>query len=260
MTNLPNPFPGFYQPITSTTTSVPNIDVIKKSNKLKKAGKNGNLIAIVLDESGSMASCLDQTISGYNEFLQGQRLATTAETGDAFLSLVKFEGSQVKNVYHAKPLNEIPNLHKGTYIPGSTTNLLDAIGQTIFNVNEFLKLKKKKDRPGVIITIITDGEENSSRKYNNSQIKELVSEAESADWSFVFLGANIDSFAVGSNFGMREQNTASFNVTDMASTMAVISDSTVRMRSAKMAGVDTETLYSSGIYTVAERNSMKKDQ
>ena len=253
MTNLngalPNPFPGNVQATVATSvTKLPKY-------KFKKAGTKGNLIAVVLDESGSMMSCYDSTISGFNEFVQGQRAAENA--GDATLTLNKFDAPQIKTVYENLALSEVPALDKTNYHPNGGTNLLDCIGYTIEQVNATLEKNKKKDRPGVIVLIMTDGEENQSRKYNNDQIKAMVAAAEKADWSFVFLGANIDAFSVGANFGMNVMNSVNYSTANMAQTMSVLSDTTVRMRSAKMAGMDTQAVYASASVTEDERARIK---
>jgi len=253
--NLPNPFPGLAANInTNVQVSIPQFN--NKPPKFKKAGKNGTLIAIVLDESGSMASCQETTIAGFNEFVQGQKASETT-AGAGYLTLVKFEGWKVETVYHNRPLSEVPALDQNTYRPAGGTNLLDAIGDTINNVNTVLAGSKKKDRPGVIITIMTDGEENSSRRFDNEQIKAMVKAAEAADWTFVFLGANIDAFKVGSTFGMRVSNSVNYSTANMGATMASVSASTTRMRVAKAAGITTADIYSSGLYTDAELKSMK---
>jgi hypothetical protein len=246
---LPNPFPGNIQATVETSvTKTPKY-------KFKKAGTKGNLIAVVLDESGSMMSCYDSTIAGFNEFVQGQRAAENA--GDATLTLNKFDAPEIKTVYENLALNEVPALDKINYRPNGGTNLLDCIGYTIEQVNATLEKNKKKDRPGVIVLIMTDGEENQSRKFNNDQIKAMVAAAEKADWSFVFLGANIDAFSVGANFGMNVMNSVNYSTANMAQTMSVLSDTTVRMRSAKMAGMDTQAVYASASVTEDERARIK---
>lgn len=45
------------------------------------------LIVIALDESGSMHSNVARTMSAYNEFVDGQKIASGTQ---AFLSLIKF--------------------------------------------------------------------------------------------------------------------------------------------------------------------------
>ena len=57
--------------------------------------------------------------------------------------------------------------------------------------------------------ISTDGEENSSGKYNKKQIKEMVQrQIEEEKWDFVFAGANIDAFNAGQSYGFMMQNVA----------------------------------------------------
>lgn len=249
--NLPNPFPAGLQ----TTVSVKTTLTTPTKYKFKKAGTAGNLISIVLDESGSMQSCWDSTIIGFNEYVAGQK---AADAGACWLTLNKFEGGHIRTPFENRDIREVPILDKKNYTPAGGTNLLDAIGHTIEQVNSILDSKKKKDRPGVIIVIMTDGEENQSFKYNNEMIKAMVAAAEKADWSFVFLGANIDSFAVGSTFGMNASNTVNYSTANMAQTMNAMSATTTRMRSAKLAGMDTQAVYSTSMFTDQEKINMMK--
>jgi len=239
---------------TKLTTTATTTVTVEKPVKIKKAGKQGVLITMIIDESGSMGVVRDGTITGFNEFVAGQR--DSGFCGAGYLTLVKFEGWKVETVYHNRPLSEVPALDYDTYQPAGGTNLLDAIGDTIKAVNAVLSDKKKKDRPGVIITIMTDGEENSSRRYTNQQIKDLVAAAEKADWTFQFLGANIDAFSVGSTFGMHAANSVNYDTSSMADTFASVGASTVRMRMAKSVGMTTSEIYSSGLYTADELNKM----
>jgi von Willebrand factor type A domain len=252
--NLPNPFPGLAINVKAQVAINPNQST---TYKFKRAGKNGTLITMIIDESGSMMSAWEPTISGFNEFVEGQK-AAEATAGAGFLSLIKFDAPEIKTVFTNRPLSEVPKLDKLTYTPRGATNLLDAIGHAINSVNAELAKVKKKDRPGVIITIMTDGQENASHKFNNSQIKEMVKAAEAADWTFTFLGANIDSFAVGSTFGMNVNNSVDYSTNNMTATMAAVSASTTRMRSAKLAGTSTHDLYASSLYTDDEKKNMTK--
>ena len=215
--------------------------------KFHTAAKNGTLISVVLDESGSMASCLDTTISGFNEFVQSQRSAENI--GEAYMTLIKFDSPLIKTVYTNKHINEVPLLDKTSYRPNGMTNLLDAVGKAINSANSVLESVSEEERPGILIVIMTDGQENASKEYNNIQIKEMVKAAEAADWTFIFLGANIDSFVVGSTFGMNIRNTVNYNTNNMTQTYSNLSDSTTAMRRAKMAGMPTMDIYASGLAT-----------
>lgn len=254
--NLPNPFPGnFDNPTVVTTTTTTTTTHTIPKYKFKRAGTAGVLLAVILDESGSMTSCWDATISGFNEFVNGQKAATNA--GAAYLTLIKFDAPHIKTVFVDRPITEVPVLDKSLYIPNGGTNLLDAIGRTINSVNESLAKKPRNERPGVIIVITTDGEENSSHIYNNSQIKEMVKAAEESDWSFIFMGANIDSFSVGSSFGMNTMNTVNYSVAKTAGTYSSLGATTTRMRSAKMAGTSTADIYESVMFTDEEKKKME---
>jgi hypothetical protein len=58
--------------------------------------------------------------------------------------------------------------------------------------------------------IITDGEENSSRKYTAEQVKRMIEHQKSKyGWEFIFLSANIDAVETATRFGIspdRAQN------------------------------------------------------
>lgn len=85
MTNFnPNPFPGF----TPTTFHFhkPIKSIFAPG---QKAGTNGSLVVMVVDESGSMSSHKSQTISGYNEFLQGQE----KDSDQTYISLVNLKAA-----------------------------------------------------------------------------------------------------------------------------------------------------------------------
>jgi predicted peroxiredoxin len=113
----------------------------------------------------------------------------------------------------------------------------------------------------VLVVIITDGEENASRLYHGETIKSMVKTSESdADWTFTFLGANVDAFKMGATFGMNSANTASYATTSMSATMNVLRESTTKVRMAKSAGVSTAELYATqALYNAEDRARMTGD-
>lgn len=222
-----------------------------------RAGKNGTLIAVVMDESGSMSPVQNQTIAAFNEFVLGQKNASK-DAGKAYLTLVKFDAPNIHTVYANRPIEEVPDLNTETYSPNGGTNLLDAVGHTLAKVqNELGRHANVEDRPGVIVLIMTDGEENGSRQFTSDEIKKMVKSAEQSDWTFTFLGANIDAFQAGAQLGMAHHNTLQYSVNNMAGTMAAASATVSAVRSAKMKGIDTQTLYASGLYSAEQRDQAK---
>ena len=152
--------------------------------------KNKTDITIILDRSGSMASVQDDTVGGFNSFLSKQQ----KDTGEAALSLVQFD-DQYEIVYADKNLQNADKLSDRTFQPRGSTALYDAIGRTIHTTGQRLANLPESERPDkVVMMILTDGFENSSRQFSAAQISELIRHQRNVySWDFVFIGANQDA-------------------------------------------------------------------
>lgn len=150
---------------------------------------------IILDESGSMSSIERQAVSAVNETIQGVRNAQKANPQqNYYISLVVFEGDGVKGVKTVRdrvPVENINDIRPKEYRPGSCTPLYDAMG---LSINALDRNTKKNDM--VLVTIITDGMENSSSEYSDATIKGLVSRKRESGWTFAYIGANQDAIEV----------------------------------------------------------------
>lgn len=250
--HLPNPFPGFNNPISHSNAFRPQ-DTNKNLFGVT-AGNNGVIIHVVLDESSSMISCHRQTIDAFNEWLEGQK----KQEGECFLTLSKFNGSSVTYITENAPIQAVEPLTIKTYRPYGSTNLLDAIGDNIEKIDTKLSTQCEEKRPGVIVVIMTDGEENTSLKYNRSEIKSMVEDRESKNWVFMFLGANIDAFSEGSSLGFNKATTLQYSTSNMSETMAALSGATLRARAAYASGLSGSELYTSSAYTDDERRHANK--
>lgn len=244
-------------PITYTQPII-NTPVAAKSTlvdafKPKRAGTKTSHIVFVLDDSASMQSCKEATISGYNEYLKMQKKDAEENKIITFASLYKFDGDNVNCVFNHIDVNEVEELTEKTYNPRGMTNLHDAIGGVMTQVNTQLAESKKADRDSVIITILTDGQENSSRTFNDATIKQMVERAEGKNWGFMFLGANIDAFAAGSSIGFNVNNTIQYDTASMTNSILAASAMTSRMKSAYASGTDTTVAYELSAFTAAER-------
>jgi hypothetical protein len=231
----------------------------------KRCGTKTSHVIFVLDDSGSMQDCRDATISGFNEYLKMQQ--TDAETNKitTFVSLYKFDGRAVNCVYNRLPVATVSPLTRDTYNPNGMTNLFDAIGGVMMQINNDLGSKKKADRDSVIINILTDGHENSSRSFTNQDVKQMVSKAQDKSWSFMFLGANIDAFAAGQTMGFTQHNTMQFDTKNVESTMRSASRMTNDIKSfyasvAAASALDVSAMYASTTFTDAERKEAIGDK
>lgn len=156
-------------------------------------------ITVVLDASGSMASVLDETIDGFNKFLAEQK-----ETpGKATMTVVRFN-TEYSVLYSGVDIKDAEPLTRSTFAPNSGTALLDAMGKTIADVTTRLASLGKADiQPRVIMVVMTDGAENSSREFKKEVVEKLVRDKTEKDgWTFAFLGANMDAIQAGAAIGM----------------------------------------------------------
>jgi hypothetical protein len=147
--------------------------------------KNLTEIVAILDRSGSMRSFVSDTIGGYNKFIEDQKKGE----GRVIVTLAQFD-NEYQIDYSGVDINDVKLLDETSYCPRGWTALCDAVGRTINEVGNRLSNTEEDKRPGqVIFVIITDGQENSSKEFLASKVKEMVShQTEKYNWSFIFLG------------------------------------------------------------------------
>lgn len=164
-------------------------------------------IIIVIDKSGSMQPRQMDVIGGFNKFLEEQKKIP----GEANIRLTLFDTAY--DVGKSVPLNEAKSLDSNSYMPGGMTALLDAVGRTIDESGKDFASRPENQKPEkVIVVIMTDGEENSSKEYSKQQVKDRITEQQSKwNWEFIFLGANQDAFAEACGLGIKSSNTANFS-------------------------------------------------
>lgn len=162
---------------------------------------NYSEIVFILDRSGSMSGRENDVIGGFNSFIEEQKKVD----GDCDVTLVQFD-HEYDTVYNKIPIQHVKNLTSDTYRPRGSTALFDAICKTIDDVGKRLARTKETNRPdNVIFVIVTDGEENNSKKYLNFEDVTRRTEHQQSkyNWKFIYLGANQDAFARGNQmFGM----------------------------------------------------------
>ena len=147
---------------------------------------------IILDESGSMSCIERQALNGLNETLQTIRRAQDKfPDQEQLVSIVPFESGNIRLLRDKVSIKEVNDLRPDEYNPGACTPLYDAIG---FGINSIRKAVTDDD--SVLVTIITDGEENSSEEYSGKAIATIIDELKKKGWMFTYIGANQDAVSV----------------------------------------------------------------
>jgi hypothetical protein len=176
--------------------------------------QNLTLIAFILDRSGSMSSIEAATVEGSNAFVAEQQNAP----GEALFYFVQFD-DVYENVFDGRiqdapvlTLSKNPTEKQHRFEPRGNTALLDAIGMTIDDVGERLAAMPEAERPGkVVVTIMTDGHENHSRKFLRHQIADMIAHQRDVyQWQFQYLGANQDAIAVAAQYNISASNAISY--------------------------------------------------
>jgi len=180
-------------------------------------------LSVILDRTGSMESIRDDTIGGFNAFMEEQK----AEPGEATLTLVQFDSQDPYEVIHRfRPLPEIPPLTRKTFVPRASTPLLDAIGRGINDLEQSLAALAETERPArVVMVIITDGQENASREFRKEQIERMIRDRQAADWQFVFLSADLAAIGEALTSGMADASVMGFDKTSLGTSAAFKSTS-----------------------------------
>lgn len=162
-------------------------------------------INIILDCSGSMGmgEIYNATLVGYNNFLKQQKEVKDS----ARINFYQFNTYRT-TVYQDVDINVAPELTRETFRPAGGTALLDAVGKTIDDVGNRLRKMAEADRPEqVLVVVITDGEENSSRIFTKEQVEEKVKhQTDVYKWQFAYIGANLEAINAGRQYGSYGSN------------------------------------------------------
>ena len=157
---------------------------------------------IILDESGSMAGLEKTSVDGVNETIQTIKGSYEQHhEQEQLLTFITFSSrgdSDYRTQFELMPIPKVDELKYSDYRPCGGTPLYDTMGKALTELE-----KSATDSDIVLVTIITDGYENSSREYNQTSIKDLISRLDEKDWVFTYIGANQDAILEAGKIGIR---------------------------------------------------------
>lgn len=183
---------------------------------MKSLKKIFNLI--ILDESGSMHSIKNATLSGFNEVFETIRQAETSNENQVhFVSFFSFNTNGIKAHLFNQPASMLKALTAEDYQPSNGTPLYDAMGFALSKQRD--SLQGYQDA-AVLVTILTDGEENASREYSGAAITAMIDELKNLGWTITYIGANHDVYAFSLKHGIDNAMSYQANETDMKKAFA----------------------------------------
>lgn len=194
------------------------------------------VIEFLLDETGSMQSWHRATVSGFNAFTKEQQ----TQPDKCLLTLTKFDTSGLKTPYADIDVSMVPTMTMEMFVPGASTNLRDAIIQRASSLEE--RLSSWTVRPNVLMVVLTDGEDNASRR-GEDEVRNLIKAKEAEGWTFVYLGATSNALQIASRLGFQPGNSKQFEATEMEDTMTHLARATTAFRAGR---VEVSSLVASG--------------
>lgn len=144
---------------------------------------------IIVDESGSMCVIERQALAGMNETIDTvKKMQKMHKDMEQRISLLTFDSGHKTFKYDNVKAESVHRLGSKDYNPCGGTPLYDAIGTAISKLNA-----QTTERDNVLVTIITDGEENCSQEYNLKMVKTLIDKMQKQGWTFTLIGTdNLD--------------------------------------------------------------------
>lgn len=145
---------------------------------------------IILDESGSMSSIKNTIVQGFNELVQTiQGIEKQFPEQEHFVSFVSFNSLGHRLLHFIDPASKLKQIDEKSYNPDAMTPLFDAMG---FSINKLKQSLQGQTDYNVLVTILTDGEENDSKEFSGNDIKKLVEELKQNRWTFTYIGTDHD--------------------------------------------------------------------
>ncbi len=173
---------------------------------------------IILDESGSMESIKTTIIQGFNEIVQTIKgIEQQFPEQVHYITFVSFNGLGQKLHHFIDKASKLKQIDNNSYKPDASTPLYDAMG---FSINKLKQSLRKQSDYNVLVTVLTDGEENASKEFSGNDIKKLVEELKQNRWTFTYIGADHDVQKIA--FSLSINNTLVFekNEADIKSMFA----------------------------------------
>lgn len=153
-------------------------------------------VVFILDKSGSMSGSEEYTISSFNEYLMKEK----KHSYQTNITTILFSDTY-QYLHNRVPAKKVEKLTKKDYQVGGCTALYDAIGHGIISMDH-------TDTDKVLFIIITDGYENASLEFSKCKIQGMIQNH--SNWEFIYIGADIDSYASGGELGISKENIANY--------------------------------------------------
>ncbi len=158
---------------------------------------------IVRDDSGSMKPRRQEVIGEIEKMLSDMKGEESALSVEHTIQFITFDS----NITIGKPMR-LTQVGKPDYSVelGGMTALLDAVSDAMDQPEEWEK--------NVVVCVMTDGEENSSRRAVKADLQKRIADKQAQGWSVTFVGPDISAWGDVKAAGISTGNVFAYNAAD----------------------------------------------
>lgn len=187
------------------------------------------LVAFIQDRSGSMNTIWEETVNGFKVFVE-QLQADQKKDDQVEYSFAFTAWDTLIDTLPVSKITDVPTDLLTQYPPRGGTALYDAVGKTLVAIDE-----ESKNVDKVLVVIVTDGEENSSREWSKDALHAAIDERiKRGNWTFTYLGTQPETWDEASSIGVgvgASVNYVGANAGATYSTVAFAASNLTRSRS-----------------------------
>jgi hypothetical protein len=181
---------------------------------------------LILDRSGSMSVCTEETVTGVNAQIRRIRELAARFPGQELITSMNLFNHQMTPVWDRVRPENLREITHRDYRPDGNTALLDAIGQSIRHLQKTIGGEVGRNQASVVVVIFTDGYENASQEFTHEQVASMIRELEmTGKWSFSYIGATLDAVDIAVRMNIRASNAMQFDVNDIGAETLRVTDS-----------------------------------
>lgn len=177
------------------------------------------LVNFIQDRSGSMGSVWPETLNGYKSFVEDLQKKGREDGVDYLFSLTVFD-TVVDCPFIAEAIDNIKPDGLAAFGPRGSTALYDAVGKTVENISADSKGADK-----IIVVIVTDGQENSSREWSKDALNQVIAgKLDLGNWTFTYLGTQPETWDDAQALGIAVGATAGYSGNMSNAVYSTVSD------------------------------------
>ena len=159
---------------------------------------------ILMDMSNSMSLFRNTAVASINASLSSISAAADSlpdlsqRVTIAVFNRTKLH-SGVRFLVKDAPAGKVGTVTRRDYVPDGKTPLYDALASSIALLDG-----KVRDGDAVLVTVITDGLENASKRMTLKDIRSLVEERKARGWEFTCLGSGLSAMGEAARMGISD--------------------------------------------------------